>query len=61
MDMLLYNIGELASLSSGDVSKPLSGADMSDYDNLVFEPGQGILISNGLIEKISPEEELLEE
>ena len=34
---------------------------MSDYDNLVFEPGQGILISNGLIEKISPEEELLEE
>ena len=61
MDMLLYNIGELASLSSGDVSKPLSGTDMSDYDNLVFGPGQGILISDGLIEKISPEEELLEE
>ena len=61
MDILLYNIGELATLSHGDVSKPLSGTKMSERDNLLLEPGHSILISEGNIIKISPEQELLEE
>ena len=61
MDLLLYNIGELATLSHGDVSKPLSGTKMSERDNLLLEPGHSILISEGNIIKISPEQELLEE
>ena len=61
MDLLLYNIGELATLSHGDVSKPLSGTKMSERDNLLLEPGHSILISEGNIIRISPEQELLEE
>ena len=61
MDLLLYNIGELATLSHGNVSKPLSGAKMSDRENLISDPGLSILISEGKIVKISPEEELIEE
>ena len=61
MDLLLYNIGELATLSHGNVSKPLSGAEMSDRENLISDPGLSILISEGKIIKISPEEELIEE
>ena len=61
MDFLLYNIGELATLSHGDVSKPLSGMEMSERENLLLEPGYSILVSEGSIIKISPEQELLEE
>ena len=61
MDLLLYNIGELATLSHGNVSKPLSGTKMSERNNLLLEPGHSILISEGNIIKISPEQELLEE
>ena len=61
MDLLLFNIGELATLSSGDVSKPLSGAEMSDREKLILDPGHSILTSKGKIAKIGPEEELLEE
>ena len=61
MDLLLFNIGELATLSSGDVSKPLSGTEMSDREKLILDPGYSILTSKGKIAKIGPEEELLEE
>ena len=61
MDLLLFNIGELATLSSGDVSKPLSGTEMSDREKLILDPGHSILTSKGKIAKIGPEEELLEE
>ena len=61
MDLLLFNIGELATLSIGDVSKPLSGAEMSDREKLILDPGNSILTSKGKIAKIGPEEELLEE
>ena len=61
MDLLLFNIGELATLSTGDVSKPLSGAEMSDREKLILDPGHSILTSKGKIAKIGPEEELLEE
>ena len=61
MDLLLYNIGELATLSHGDVSKPLSGMEMSDRENLILEGGHSIIISEGNIIKIRPQQELLEE
>ena len=61
MDLLLFNIGEIATLSHGDVSKPLSGTEMGNRDKLIIESGSSILISQGKIMKISPEEELLEE
>jgi len=61
MDLLLFNIGEIATLSYGDVSKPLSGMRMSDRENLILERGHSILISEENIVKIEPQEELLEE
>ena len=61
MDLLLFNIGEIATLSHGDVSKPLSGTEMGNRDKLIIESGSSILVSQGKIMKISPEEELLEE
>ena len=61
MGLLLFNIGELANLDSGDVSKPLSGISMSDRENLVLEPGYAILIDKGLISKVAPEEEIIGE
>ena len=60
MDLLLYNIGELATLSHGNVSEPLSGVEMSDRENLISDPGLSILISEGKIVKMSPGEELIE-
>ena len=61
MDLLLFNIGEIATLSHGDVSKPLSGTEMGNRDKLIIESGSSILVSQGKIMKINPEEELLEE
>ncbi len=61
MGLLLFNIGELATLDSGDISKPISGKSMSDRENLVLEPGYAILMDDGLISKVAPEEELFEE
>ncbi len=61
MDLLLFNMGELATLSHGDTSKPLSGSQMTDREKLVLDSGSAILISNGLIKKISQEDELIAE
>ena len=61
MDLLLFNIGELATLSHGDVSKPLSGTEMANREELIIDSGSSMLISQGKIAKIGPEQELLEE
>ena len=61
MEYLIFNIGEIATLNYGDISKPLSGVDMYDREKLVLNPGNAILISNGIIKKISEEDELIEE
>ena len=61
MDVLLINVGELATLSYGDIRKPISGQHMADRNNLILEPGHSLLLSDGLISKIGPEEELLSE
>jgi imidazolonepropionase len=61
MDLLLYNAGEIATLSHGEVSKPLSGIEMVDREKLVLDSGNAILISKGIIRKISSQEELIQE
>jgi imidazolonepropionase len=61
MELLLFNIGELATLNYGDVSKPLSGIKMADRENLILPSGNAILISDGIILKIAPQEEIIEE
>ncbi|MCP2507400.1 MAG: hypothetical protein NLN64_03795 [Candidatus Thalassarchaeaceae archaeon] len=61
MKTIIVNCGEIAHLSSGDTSKPLSGAEMDDYENLIYEPGYAIIIENGIISKISNNEEITSE
>ena len=61
MEHLIHNIGEIATLDYGDVSKPLAGIDMHNRENLVLEPGNAVLISNGIIKKIAEEDQLIEE
>ncbi|MDE0953698.1 MAG: imidazolonepropionase [Candidatus Poseidoniales archaeon] len=61
MELLLFNIGELATLNYGDVSKPLSGIKMADREHLILPSGNAILISDGIIHKIAPQEEIMEE
>jgi len=61
MDILLFNMGEVATLNHGDPSKPLSCIQMTDREKLVLESGNSILISEGVIKKISPEDEMIEE
>ena len=61
MELLLFNIGELATLNYGDVSKPLSGIKMADREHLILPSGNAILISDGIILKIAPQEEIMEE
>lgn len=61
MRTILHNCGEIAHLSTGDDEDPLSGQRLLDRDSLVHPAGLGIMIVEGLIEKIAPSEELLSE
>ncbi|MGB1559318.1 MAG: imidazolonepropionase [Candidatus Thalassarchaeaceae archaeon] len=61
MRTILHNCGEVAHLSTGDDEDPLSGQRLLDRDSLVHPAGLGIMIFEGLIEKIAPSEELLSE
>lgn len=61
MRTILHNCGEIAHLSTGDDEDPLSGQRLLDRDSLVHPAGLGIMIFEGLIEKIAPSEELLSE
>jgi imidazolonepropionase len=58
---LILNCGEIAHFSTGDTSMPLSGAEMTDYDNLIYQPGYAIIIEKGIISKISSNEEIINE
>jgi imidazolonepropionase len=58
---IIVNCGEIAHLSSGDISMPLSGAEMTDFDNLIYGPGYAIIIEKGIISKISNNEEIINE
>ena len=61
MRTLVVNVGELAHISRGDISRPLKGGDMSDKEQHVSERGLGILIEGGIITKISGSDELISE
>ena len=61
MRTLVVNVGELAHISHGDISKPLKGEDMSDKEQHVFDKGLGILIEGEIIKKISGSDELISE
>ena len=59
MHHLVIGIGELAHLDDG-TNGLICGEKMTNEENLISK-GMGLLIKNGLISKISPEEEMIEE
>ena len=52
MSTIIVNCGEIAHLSVGDISEPISGYEMLDKKSLVFPKGNAILIKNGNISSI---------
>lgn len=59
MRTLLVGCGPIAHLAKGQ--GPLVASDMSNVDELILPNGHGILIEEGIIRKISSQEELLAE
>ena len=55
MSTIIVNCGEIAHLSVGDISEPISGYEMLDKKSLVFPKGNAILIKNGKIRKTKQE------
>ena len=58
MRLLLLNAGPIATLDNGDPTIPLKGTDMSDTETLTLPRGYGILIENGLVNKIEHSDSL---
>jgi len=61
MGLLIVNTGEVAHLTSGDTSAPLTGADMIDRESNTLPTGQAILIRDSVIERICDSESLISE
>ncbi|MBT3654381.1 MAG: imidazolonepropionase [Euryarchaeota archaeon] len=61
MQLLLVNIGELATLSEGDPNKPLTGDSMHNREQLVHNHGTGIYIEEDKIIRIDDSQKLFEE
>jgi len=61
MKSIIINCGEIAHLSNGDTSKPISGHDMLDKDKLTYESGKAIIIENGIITNIDDNDALIQE
>ena len=61
MRTILHNCGEIAHLSTGDDEDPLSGERLLDRKSLVHPAGMAIIISDGIVQKIAPSEEVLSE
>ncbi len=59
MPTLFLDLGPLAHLSSGE--GPLTGQQMLDDESLVESAGRGMLISEGIIQRISDSEEMRDE
>ena len=59
MRHLVIGIGDLAHLDDG-TSGLINGNQMSDENKLISK-NMGILINDGIIEKIQPQEELIDE
>jgi imidazolonepropionase len=58
MRLLLLNAGPIATIDNGDPTIPLKGADMSDTEKLTLPRGYGILIENGIVNKIGQTDSL---
>ena len=61
MRLLLLNVGPIATIDNGDPTIPLKGTDMSDTETLTLPRGYGILIENGIVDKIEHSESLSNE
>jgi len=61
MRTLIHNCGEVAHMSTGDDEFPLSGERLHDRESVVHQPGMGILINDGIVEKIEQSTELIAE
>ena len=61
MGLLIVNTGEVAHLTSGDATSPLTGADMTDRESNTLPADQAILIRDSVIERISDSESLISE
>ena len=61
MSTIIVNCGEIAHLSVGDISEPISGYEMLDKKSLVFPKGNAILIKNGNISSIDQNDVILDE
>ena len=59
MRHLVIGIGDLAHLDDG-TSGLITGNEMIDENKLISK-NMGILINDGIIEKVQPQEELIEE
>jgi len=61
MSTIIVNCGEIAHLSTGDTTKPISGHKMLDKESLVHPKGNAILIKNGKISLIDDNDAILDE
>ena len=61
MSTIIVNCGEIAHLSTGDITKPISGHKMLDKESLVHPKGNAILIKNGKISLIDNNDAILDE
>jgi len=57
---IFVNAGAMAHFSSGDLTSPLVGLDMSSSEQ-IHPPGNGLVIESGIIRKIAQSEEILAE
>ena len=61
MTTIITNCGEIAHLSIGDITKPISGHEMSDKESLVHAKDNAIVIKNGKIMTIDQNEVMIDE
>ena len=57
---IFINAGPMAHFASGDLSKPLTGLEMSS-DEQLHDPGMGFVVEGGVFSKILPSDEIIDE
>ncbi len=57
---IFVNAGPIAHFSTGDLTKPLVGLEMSSSDQ-IYPDGHGFVIENGKFSLIAPSEEIISE
>ena len=61
MTTIITNCGEIAHLSTGDITKPISGYEMSDKESLVYAKDNAIIIKDGKIKTINQNDVVIDE